>query len=303
MSNDITLGSSAPRTLVTFEDMSRMADCFAKSGMFGMKTYEQALSLMLIAQAEGRHPAIAARDYDIIQNRPSKKAEAMLRDFMEAGGKVEWHALDDTIADATFSHPAGGKVRICWDMARATAAGLGTKDMWKKYRRQMLRSRTVSEGVRTVCPAATSGMYVPEEVSDFASPSRSVDTNTIDAEPEAKEPTAPPVAIAPPADPATLVLQERDGGGHNWVGWGSQLIAALKASQDRAVLERWISSNLDTLATCEDKAPKAFKSVSAVMMAMREKLQELPTIVAPNDLPEEPNWAEPSDTANALKAA
>ena len=28
--------------------------------------------------------------------------------------------------------------------------------------RQMLRARTVSEGIRTVCPAATAGLYVPE---------------------------------------------------------------------------------------------------------------------------------------------
>jgi hypothetical protein len=42
--------------------------------------------------------------------------------------------------------------------------------MYKKYPRQMLRSRCVSEGVRTVYPAATSGMYVPEEVQDFDEP-------------------------------------------------------------------------------------------------------------------------------------
>jgi hypothetical protein len=52
-------------------------------------------------------------------------------------------------------------------MARATKAQLGGKDMWKKYPRQMLRSRVVSEGVRTVYPGATSGLYVPEEVRDF----------------------------------------------------------------------------------------------------------------------------------------
>jgi hypothetical protein len=46
-------------------------------------------------------------------------------------------------------------------------AGLGGRDMWKKYPRQMLRSRVVSEGIRTVCPMATSGMYVPEEIRDF----------------------------------------------------------------------------------------------------------------------------------------
>lgn len=153
----------------SFTDMERMALAFAKSGLFGVQTPDQALALCLVAHAEGRHPALAARDYDIIQGRPAKKAEAMQRDFLTAGGKIEWHQLDDACADATFSHPLGGSARITWDLARAKAADLGGKPMWKKFPRQMLRSRVVSEGVRTVFPMATSGMYVPEEVRDFDS--------------------------------------------------------------------------------------------------------------------------------------
>jgi len=36
--------------------------------------------------------------------------------------------------------------------------------MYRKFPRQMLRSRCISEGVRTVYPVATGGMYAPEEV-------------------------------------------------------------------------------------------------------------------------------------------
>jgi hypothetical protein len=159
MANELTIHS--------IPDVERMAIGIAKSGLFGIKTPEQAFALMMIAQAEGRHPAEAARDYDIIQGRPAKKADAMLRDFLSSGGKVQWHTLTDAKADATFSHPSGGELRIDWDMDRAKKAGLGGKDMWSKYPRQMLRSRVISEGVRSVCPSATSGMYVPEEVKDF----------------------------------------------------------------------------------------------------------------------------------------
>lgn len=147
-------------------DMERMARAIAGSKLFGVQNVEQALALCLVAQAEGRHPATAAQDYHIISGRPSKKADAMLRDFLGAGGKVEWHALTDTGADATFSHPAGGSARIDWTMDRAKRAGINNP-MWNKYPRQMLRARVVSEGVRTVFPMATSGMYVPEEVADF----------------------------------------------------------------------------------------------------------------------------------------
>lgn len=179
-------------------DIERMAHAFAVSRLFGVQNPEQAVALCLIAQAEGRHPASAAQDYHIIQGRPSKKADAMLRDFLAAGGKVEWHKLDDAVADATFSHPAGGAVRISWDMDRAKKAQLKTP-MWDKYPRQMLRARVVSEGVRTVFPMATSGMYVPEEVQEFE-PQReqapAPTPQTIDGTAEPRQELPPPASKA-----------------------------------------------------------------------------------------------------------
>lgn len=166
MNTEVAISRRAPLQYEV-SDIERMARAISGSKLFGISSPEQALALCLIAQSEGRHPASAAQDYHIIQGKPSKKADAMLRDFLSAGGKVEWHTLDDTVADATFSHPAGGAARITWDMPRAKKAQLSTP-MWTKYPRQMLRSRVVSEGVRTVFPMATSGMYVPEEVQDFS---------------------------------------------------------------------------------------------------------------------------------------
>lgn len=154
--------------VIPYEQKERLAVSLVKSGFYGIKTTDQAMALMSIAEAEGKHPATIARDFHLIGNTPAKKAEAMMRDFVQAGGAVRWHALDDTIADATFSHPQGGTVRIVWDMERAKQAGLlKPGGMYFKYPRAMLRSRTVSEGVRTVCPLATSGVYTPEEVQDI----------------------------------------------------------------------------------------------------------------------------------------
>lgn len=174
MSNDLAT--------ITVNEIGLMADAVAKSNLFGIKTRDQAMALMLVAHAEGRHPVLAARDYDIIQGKPAKKAEAMQRDFLASGGKIEWHTLSDALADATFTHPQGGTFRCTWDMNRAKEAQLSGKDMWKKYPRQMLRSRVVSEGVRTIFPAATSGMYVPEEVRDFAvkNPPVTIDQDNLD---------------------------------------------------------------------------------------------------------------------------
>jgi hypothetical protein len=165
---DVILASDAPAPAFSFADMQRMAVAIAKSGLFGVKEADQALSLMMIAQAEGKHPALIARDYDIIQGRPAKKSEAILRDFQASGGKVEWQEMTDKRAAALFSHPASPKpVLIDWDVARAKQAGLGGKDMWAKYPRQMLRARVISEGCRAIAPSSTSGFYVPEEVREF----------------------------------------------------------------------------------------------------------------------------------------
>ena len=166
--NAMTIIAPPPVPTFSMGEMERVAVAIAKGGLFGSNDPNAVLTLCMLAQAEGKHPALILQNYHIISGKPAKKADAMLVDFLGAGGRVEWHELTDDIADATFSHPAGGSVRISWDKARVAQAQIGNNPMHKKYPRQMLRARTISEGVRTVFPGATSGMYVPEEVADFA---------------------------------------------------------------------------------------------------------------------------------------
>ena len=153
--------------LIALTDMDRMAAAIAASGLFGMKRKEEALALMIVAQAEGRHPGTVAAEYHIIQGRPALKADAMLARFQAAGGSVKWLAYTDEAVSAEFTHPQGGTVSIDWSMDRAKKAGLTGKDNWTKYPRQMLRARVISEGVRTCFPAVCSGVYTPEEVRDM----------------------------------------------------------------------------------------------------------------------------------------
>jgi hypothetical protein len=166
----------------TMSDMERVALAIAKGGLFGSTDPNAVLTLCMLAQAEGQHPAVVFRDYHIIQGKPAKKAEAMHRDFLAAGGKIVWHQCDDDCADATFSHPQGGTMRITWDSARVTQAQLGGNPMHKKYPRAMKRSRVISEGVRAVFPMATSGLYETGEVQDIVAQ----DSPTTPATPEPK---------------------------------------------------------------------------------------------------------------------
>lgn len=174
--------------LIPFDHLQQMGVALAKSGLFGMKSADQAIALMLVAQAEGQHPATIAQDYDIIQGKATRKTHSVLARFQAAGGAVEWHSLTAEIADATFSHPQGGALRMVWTIGQAKAAGLTGKDNWRNYPRAMLRARCIAEGVRAVYPAAIGGMLVAEEAQDLSpaahAPVRSMGT-AVEAQAEA----------------------------------------------------------------------------------------------------------------------
>lgn len=191
--------------IVPMQDIEKMGTAVAKSGLFGIKTQEQAVALMLIAQAEGLHPAIAARDYHVIQGRPALKADAMLARFQQAGGKVEWKTYTDAEVTGIFSHPAGGSVTLTWTLEQAKRIGLASKDNWKNYPRAMLRARVISEGIRTVYPGCVVGVYTPEEVEDFKQPERVVGSGsaTVDLTPD----NDPVEAVEPVSEDSLWILQ------------------------------------------------------------------------------------------------
>lgn len=178
---------------IPLHDIQTMADAMAGSGLFGMKSPVQAMALMLVAHSEGQHPATIAQDYDVIQGKATRKTHSVLARFQAAGGRVEWHELTETKADATFAHPAGGALRMVWTFEQATKAGLTGKDNWKNYPRAMLRARCIAEGVRAVYPAAIGGMMVAEEAMDApaAAPAPAPTVRHMGAA-DVVQPTAPP---------------------------------------------------------------------------------------------------------------
>lgn len=190
--------------LIPLQDLDRMAQAIASSKLFGITNADQALALMLVAQAEGLHPATAARDYHIISGRPALKSDAMLARYLNSGGKVEWLCHTDEKVEAIFSHPAGGTLTIAWDNERLKKAGLADREMHKKYPRQLKRARVISEGIRATNPAVCVGVYTPEEVQDFEPADKSKRGRPIkdvsDAEVVADDNEKAADSISPPKD-------------------------------------------------------------------------------------------------------
>lgn len=249
----------------SISDMERIATSIAKGGMFGSKDPHAVLTLCMLAQAEGQHPAVVFRDYDIIQGKPAKKAEAMLRDFIRSGGKVEWGTLDDTKAEATFSHPQGGSVTLDWTMDRAAKADLGKKEMWKKYPRQMLRSRLISEGVRTVYPGATSGLYVPEEVSDFGRDDAVATPPTPQAK-RARDLT--PINAATEAQPAPAIEQDKAS------AWAHTFISGVAKFEIETELDAFLKNYQAKLDDMEEKRPDLYDTVIDAIAEQRTQIAQ-----------------------------
>lgn len=189
---------------ITYPQIQMMASDIARSGLFaGITTPQQAAALMLLCQSKNLHPAQALSDYHIINNRPTLKADTMLARFQAAGGKVHWTTYTDEKVEGEFSHPSGGSITVDWTTKRAAAAGLGSPT-WKKYPRQMLRARVISEAIRTIFPACLDGLYTPEEVIDIPPTQLKEEIAQIIEDP------APATAPAPkkrkPADPLRTQL-------------------------------------------------------------------------------------------------
>jgi hypothetical protein len=278
----------------TMGDMERVANAIAKGGLFGSKDPFAVLTLCMLAQAEGQHPAVVFRDYHLISGKPAKKAEAMQRDFLAAGGKIEWHALTDDIADATFSHPMGGTARISWDKARVKQAQLGGNAMHTKYPRQMLRSRVISEGVRTVYPGATSGLYVPEEVQDFDAPRATPPTpqpmraRDMQALPDRPSTALPPADAGEPtnasagaeAGPQTdKEAATRD--------WARKTLALIDATDDRAGLAELQAKRAAGLAKVRDVLPDLATEIDAAFAVKLAFLNSLDDADAPDSYGEQ----------------
>jgi hypothetical protein len=168
--------------IIAVQDMQVMADALVKSGFYGFKTKDQLFAVMLVAQAENKHPATVVQEFDVIQGRPALKSQALLARFQQAGGKVEWHTMTPQKCSGTFTHAAGGSLTVEWTIEMAKQAGLYRDGSgWSKYPEDMLRARCISRAVRAVYPGCILGHYAVEEVMDFdAKPSKVIDMGAVE---------------------------------------------------------------------------------------------------------------------------
>jgi hypothetical protein len=159
----------------------------AQSGMFSdlQRDPAKAIVKIIAGQEMGIPPVEACRGLDIIQGQVAIGA-GLMASKIKASDKYDYKVLkwDNEACLIHFfeRNPETGKMEFAgpseFTMADARAAALATKDNWRKWPRNMLFSRAMSNGQSIYAPDIfqVGKVYTPEELDDER-PAKTMDAN------------------------------------------------------------------------------------------------------------------------------
>ncbi len=162
-----------PATMVEAFNLAKAASA---SRMFGMETAEQALMCLMRGMELGFGPATSLSAFHVIKGKPCLSTDAMValcksrKDLCKYFTIIASETNDDRATYETHRVGDPDPIRMSFTWQDAVNAGLTTLpgDMWKKYRKTMLRRRAASQLAKDVYPELLLGVYDPEEMESAA---------------------------------------------------------------------------------------------------------------------------------------
>ena len=163
---------AAPMSMATgyaLADIHDMAKSVSASGMFpGIKSPDQAYTLMLICDADSLHPMMALRRFHFFDGKLATRAEWALAEFQRRGGRIRWIEASSTKCTAHFSHATYDKEGFQHSVKIEDFKHLLGKDNWKNNPGAMLRARCQTQGIKMIDPGVFAGVPVAHEIEDIA---------------------------------------------------------------------------------------------------------------------------------------
>jgi hypothetical protein len=172
--NGSAISNSAPSgslSIQTVDDLGRIAKMMAASGFFADCKDAAQAGVKIMAGLELGFPAFASLvGIQIIKGKPVMGANLQAA-AIKRSGKYNYRVKEHTPLNCSieFLERFDGKWESCgtsdFSMDDAKAAGLNGGDNWRKYPKNMLFARAVSNGVRWYCPDLFLGapVYTPDE--------------------------------------------------------------------------------------------------------------------------------------------
>lgn len=164
--------------------IQEQARALIASGFFpkAVNTPAKAIAVMLAGRELGLPPMQSIRNVHIVDGKPTLSAETMLALAYQRvpGLTCEVKSGPDGAVVTGQRNSTSKPVTIAFTFKEAAAAGLMTKDNWRKYPSAMCRARAISAWCRVVAPDAILGCYTPEEVESIRSETRPAPAPVID---------------------------------------------------------------------------------------------------------------------------
>jgi hypothetical protein len=164
-------GLSTELQIRSVDDLARISNVMAKCGYFKDATDSNKCAVKVLAGLEmGIPPFAAMTDIHIVNGKPAIGAgiiAAKIKNSQKYDYKILKH--DDTVCELEFFENNKSVGLSCFSMDDAAKAQLSTgvnANTWSKYTRNMLFSRSISNGRRWYCPDLFLGapVYTPEEL-------------------------------------------------------------------------------------------------------------------------------------------
>lgn len=152
----------------SFDDAERAAKAMAASGFFqDSRQAAQALVKVLAGQELGFGPFASMTGVSVIQGKPVVGANLMAA-AVKKTGKYNYRVIEmsDKAVELEFYEAGKPAGKSLFTMEDAQSAGLTGKDNWRKWPRNMLFARALSNGVRWYAPDIFNGaaVYTPDEM-------------------------------------------------------------------------------------------------------------------------------------------
>ena len=155
------------RRVLSLDEVRGLGETFYQSGMFkDVRSAAQAVVKIIAGQELGIGPMSAMTQIQIVEGKPTLTAPA-IGGRVKASGRYDYRILEHTeqVCHLRFFERGVeiGESRFTMDDAKA--AGLAGTDVWKKYPRNMLFARAMTNGARWYCADVFNGaVYTAEEL-------------------------------------------------------------------------------------------------------------------------------------------
>lgn len=170
MSN-IVKHQATPIVANNLDDLKRLAQMCAESGFFQDARQLAQACVKIAAGAEyGLPPVVSMTGINVIKGRVTLSANTMAAIMKRAGYKLKTRFDGEQSCAITVIDPDGEELGVSsFSMDDARRAGLGGEN-WKKFPRNMLFARAVSNAARWFAPEVLTGAITPEELGENEEP-------------------------------------------------------------------------------------------------------------------------------------